>query len=182
MKGHNANTDLILIGQWTVATECPCFEHVYGFSQCYNEAEKASIPAALMCYNNHVVGPRVVLDVSRAKESITTYCVCTVTSDTPTKFNFFNYNNYHPGTGCGSALIFSVNGEFHSKQCFVDDDQLPSSNHTDTSVDISIPHPQSTISTDYCVLIESGSYTIPVIGVGLILVFAIIIAACYNHR
>lgn len=22
MKGHNANTDLILIGQWTVATEC----------------------------------------------------------------------------------------------------------------------------------------------------------------
>lgn len=110
-----------------------------------------------MCYNNHVVGPRVVLDVSRAKESITTYCVCTVTSDTPTKFNFFNYNNYHPGTGCGSALIFSVNGEFHSKQCFVDDDQLPSSNHTDTSVDISIPHPQSTISTDYCVLIESGT-------------------------
>lgn len=24
-----------------------CFEHVYGFSQCYNEAEKASIPGRL---------------------------------------------------------------------------------------------------------------------------------------
>lgn len=108
-----------------------------------------------MCYNNHVIGSRVVLDVFRAKESSTTNCECTVTSDTPTKFNFSNYN-YHPGTGCGSALIFSVNGDFHSQQCFVDDMQLPSSNHTDTSVDISITGTRSAISTDYCVLIESG--------------------------
>lgn len=64
------------------------------------------------------------------------------------------------GNGCGSTLIFSVNGEFRSKQCYVDDDQLPSSNHTDTSVDISIPHPQSTISSDYCVLIESRTFDI----------------------
>uniref|UniRef100_A0A8W8JKM3 Uncharacterized protein n=1 Tax=Magallana gigas TaxID=29159 RepID=A0A8W8JKM3_MAGGI len=134
-----------------------CFVHVYGFSQCYNEAEKASIPAALMCYNNHVVGPRVVLDVFRAKESSTTECVCTVTSDTPTKFHFFNYNNYHPGVVCGSVLIFSVNGDFHLKQCFVDDMELPSSNLTDTSVDISINVPKSAISTDYCVLIESAT-------------------------
>lgn len=110
-----------------------------------------------MCYNNHVIGPRVVLDVFRAKESSTTDCVCTVTSDTPTKFSFSNYNNYHPGGGCGSALIFSVNGDFHSKQCFVDDIELPSSNHTDTSVDISITGTRSAISTDFCVLIESGT-------------------------
>lgn len=110
-----------------------------------------------MCYNNHVVGPRVVLDVFRAKDSSTTDCVCTVTSDTPTKFNFSNYNNYHPGGGCGSALIFSVNGDFHSKQCYVVDMELPSSNLTDTSVDISISGPKSAISTDYCVLIESGT-------------------------
>lgn len=115
------------------------------------------IAAALMCYNNHVVGPRVVLDVFRAKESSTTECVCTVTSDTPTKFSFSNYNNYHPGGGCGSTLIFSANGEFASKSCFVDDMELPSSNLTDTSVDISINGPQSAISTDYCVLIESGT-------------------------
>eukprot|EP00105_Crassostrea_gigas_P028806 XP_011450564.2 PREDICTED: mucin-3A isoform X2 [Crassostrea gigas] len=129
-------------------------EHVVGYSTCYNDAEQASIQAALMCYNNHVIGSRVVLDVFRAKESSTTNCECTVTSDTPTKFNFSNYN-YHPGTGCGSALIFSVNGDFHSQQCFVDDMQLPSSNHTDTSVDISITGTRSAISTDYCVLIES---------------------------
>lgn len=110
-----------------------------------------------MCYNNHVVGPRVVLDVFRAKDSSTTDCVCTVTSDTPTKFNFSSYNNYHPGKGCGSALIFSVNGDFHSKQCYVVDMELPSSNRTDTSVDISINGPKSAISTDYCVLIESGT-------------------------
>lgn len=129
--------------------------HAVGYSTCYNEAEQASIPAALMCYNNHVVGPRVVLDVFRAKESSTTNCVCTVTSDTATKFNFSNYNNYHPGGGCGSTLMFSANGVFKLEQCFVDDMQLPSSNLTDTSVDISINGPKSAISTDYCVLIES---------------------------
>lgn len=113
-----------------------------------------------MCYNNDVVGPRVVLDVFRAKDSSTTTtdCVCTVTSDTPTKFNFSNYNNYYPGgNDCGSTLIFSVNGDFHPKQCFVADMELPSSNLTDTSVDISITGPKSAISTNYCVLIESGT-------------------------
>lgn len=129
--------------------------HVVGYSKCYNEAEKASIPAALMCYNNHVVGPRVVLDVFRAKESSTINCECTVTSDTPTKFSFSNYNNYHPEPGCGSTLIFSANGEIISKQCYVEDMQLPSSNRTDTSVAININGPQSIISTNYCLLIES---------------------------
>lgn len=110
-----------------------------------------------MCYNNHVVGPRVVLDASRAKESSTTNCECTVTSDTPTKFNFSNYNNYHAGSGCGSTLMFTANGELASKKCYVEDMQLPSSNLRDTSVDININNPQSAISTDYCILIESGT-------------------------
>lgn len=104
-----------------------------------------------------MIGPRVVLDVFRSKESSTTDCDCTVTSGTPTKFNFSNFNNYHPGTGCGSTLMFTTNGEFASKQCYVDDFQLPSSNLKNTSVDIKINGPQSAISTNYCVLIETGT-------------------------
>lgn len=112
------------------------------------------------CFNvlqQHVVGPRVILDVFRAKESSTTNCECTVTSDQPTKFNLSAYNNYHPGPGCGSLLLFTVNGKFVPVVCYVDDMQLPSSNLTDTSVGILINGPQSVISTEYCVLIESGT-------------------------
>lgn len=129
----------------------------------YNRHEtliNASIPLqllALMCYNNHVVGPRVILDVFRAKESSTTNCECTVTSDTPTKFNLSTYNNYHPGPDCGSLLLFTVNGNFAPEICYLVDIQLPSSNLTDTSLDIRINGPHSAISTDYCVLIESGT-------------------------
>lgn len=110
-----------------------------------------------MCYNSHVLGRRVILDAFRAKESGTTNCDCTVTSDTPTKFNLSSYNNYHPGSGCGSTLLLIVNGEFISKNCHVDNMQLPFSNRSDTLVDIKINGPQSAISTDYCVLIESGT-------------------------
>lgn len=104
----------------------------------YNRHEtliNASIPLqllALMCYNNHVVGPRVILDVFRAKESSTTNWECTVTSDKPTKFNLSTYNNYHPGPGCGSLLLFTVNGNFAPGICYVVDMQLPSSNLTGT--------------------------------------------------
>lgn len=128
---------------------------VVGYSKCYNYAEKASIPAVLMCYNNNVVGPRVILDVFRAKESSTTECKCTVTSETPTKVNISTYNNYHPGRGCGSSLVFTENGNFKMANCYVDDMQLPSSNHTDTSVNIGINDPQTAINTEYCVMIES---------------------------
>lgn len=131
--------------------------HVVGYSKCYSGAEKASTPAALMCYNNHVTGSRVILDVFRAKESSSTDCYCTVTSDTPTKLNFSTYNNHIPGTGCGSTLLFIVNGNNIAKSCYVDDFQLPTSNRSDTSVNIQTSGPQSVISTDYCILIESGS-------------------------
>lgn len=102
------------------------------------------------------MGPRVILDVFRARDSSTTDCGCTVTSETPVKFNFSTYNNYHPGIGCGSSLLFTVNGESISKNCHVDNMQLPSSNRSNTLVDINISGPQTAISTDYCVLIESG--------------------------
>lgn len=110
-----------------------------------------------MCYNNHVAGLRVILDVFRAKESSTTDCDCTVTSGTPAKFNFSAYNNYQPGNNCGSTLVFIVNGNSKTGNCYVEDMQLASSNHTNTSVNIKLNDPQTAINTEYCVMIESGT-------------------------
>lgn len=110
------------------------------------------LEAALMCYSNNVIGSRVILDVFRAKESSSSDCDCTVTSDTPTKFTFSTHNNLSPGSGCGSSLLFTVNGENVSRSCHVSDMQLPSSNHSETTVKIKINDPHSAINGSNVVL------------------------------
>ena len=64
----------------------------------------------LLCYNNKEHGSQIVIDGSRAKESSTGNCQCTITSDNATQLNFSSYNNIQPGFGCGSTVRFQVGG------------------------------------------------------------------------
>ncbi|XP_062616619.1 uncharacterized protein LOC134278325 [Saccostrea cucullata] len=116
-------------------------------------AKTNSIPVALLCYNNQILGRHVVIDAYRAKESSTTTCLCTVSSDKPNTLNFTNYNGVHPEKGCGSSVIVQADGTSFSMNCFVTDKQLQING---SDVKINLEDPRLTSDTSYCISVESA--------------------------
>ncbi|XP_048769860.1 uncharacterized protein LOC125676015 [Ostrea edulis] len=129
-------------------------ELVHGYSACSSEAEAASLPAALLCYDNQVSAGRVVLDGYLAKESNTANCRCTVTSNATGVLNISNYNGNHPEAHCGSSLLFEAGGVSFPMNCFVSNIQLSDAG---SGASVSLGNPQLADNTDYCISIQSGN-------------------------
>ena len=109
---------------------------------------------ALLCFNNQVTGSKIVIDGSRAKESSTGDCQCTITSDNATQLNFSSYDNIQPGFDCGSTVIFQVGGTYAPQNCFVSNVQFPYASPATVQMDNIL-----SANTDYCIFVESGKST-----------------------
>ena len=107
-----------------------------------------------VCYNNKEHGSQIVIDGSRAKESSTGDCQCTITSDNATQLNISSYNNIQPGVGCGSTVRLQVGGATVSQNCFVDSLRVPYASPATVQMDNIL-----SANTDYCIFVESGTST-----------------------
>ena len=108
----------------------------------------------LLCYNNKEYGNQIVIDGSRAKESSTGDCQCSITSDNATQLNISSYNNIQTEVGCGSTVRFQVGGTTVSQNCFVVSRQIPYASPATVEMDNLL-----SANTDYCIFVESGEST-----------------------
>ena len=108
----------------------------------------------MLCYNNKEYSSQIVIDGTRAKESSTVDCQCTITSDNATQLNFSSYNNIQTEVGCGSTVRFQVGGITVSQNCFVNNRQVPYASPATVKMENVL-----SANMDYCILVESGEST-----------------------
>lgn len=109
----------------------------------------------MLCYNNKEYGSQIVIDGSRAKESGTINCQCTITSRNATQLNISSYNNIQTEVGCGSTVIFQVGGATVSENCFVKNRQVPYASPATVGMENVL-----SANMDYCIFVESGESTL----------------------
>ena len=108
----------------------------------------------MLCYKNKKYGSQIVIDGSRAKESSTRDCECSISSDNATQFNISGYNNIQPGVECGSTVRFQVGGATVSQNCYVENRQIPYASPATVEMENVL-----SANMDYCIFVESGEST-----------------------